>query len=96
MLGSVRKSADTRAALARIENWTRRRFGLQAEDTVLVTEIACGLPGCPPIETVVAFWCGGERHQFKLFKRALEATEDDLPPAFFKDALAASMPVECC
>lgn len=96
MLGSIRKTADTRAALARIEDWTRQRFGLEAADAVLVTEIACGLPGCPPLETVVAFWSGGERYQFKLFKRAMDAAEADLPPAFFKDALAASVPVECC
>lgn len=96
MLGSVRKSADARAAFARIEAWTRRRFRLATEDAVLVTEIACGLPGCPPLETVVAFWSGGERHQFKLFKRAVEADESDLPPAFMKGALAGSDIVECC
>jgi hypothetical protein len=96
MLGSVRKSVDARAALARIEDWTRQRFGLGAADAVLVVEIACGLPGCPPLETVVAFWCGGERHQFKLFKRAGEVAEGDLPPAWLRRALASVAPFECC
>ena len=95
MLGTLRKSRETLEALAQIEAWTRARFALGADTVVLVSEVACGLPGCPPLETVVAFWTAERRHSFKLFKRALEAREEDLPPAFMRNALAENDP-ECC
>ncbi|HEV8014184.1 MAG TPA: hypothetical protein VGP48_01560 [Stellaceae bacterium] len=66
---------------------------------VLVSEITCALPGCPPLETVVAFWTEGEkRHHFKLFKPATEVVEDDLPPRWMKAALIVpeDFGAECC
>jgi hypothetical protein len=60
-----RKSPEHYDALARVREWTRERFKLAGTDAILVTEIACGLPGCPPRETVVAFWTeDAGRHQF--------------------------------
>ena len=71
--------------------FARARFTLPEEAAILVTELACGLPGCPPIETVVAFWSDAEtRHQFKLFKRVEEVLEEDLPPSWMKTALIAN------
>ena len=36
-------------------------------------------PGCPPLETVVAFWTADERrHQFKLYKPLREVLYDDV------------------
>lgn len=88
MLGTFRKSAAEIAALDRVAAWTRARFALGEADAVLVTEIACRLPGCPPIETVVAFWGKGEtRYRFKVFKPVREVVEDDLPPGWFKPEL---------
>jgi nitrate reductase delta subunit len=66
-------------AVERVQTWTRRRFKLNAEAAILVSEVACRLPGCPPLETVVAFWSAEERrHQFKLYKPLLEVTYDDI------------------
>src|SRR5687768_14285125 len=99
MLWFVKRSPDHDAALDRVRAWTRARFKLAAEATILVSEIACGLPGCPPIETVIVFWTDGDtRHQFKLFKRAVNVVEDDLPPTWMKPALIApvGIPDECC
>jgi nitrate reductase delta subunit len=65
----------------------------------MVAEIACKVPGCPPLETAVAFWTGTDRrHQFKIFKPVEEVVEDDLPPAFMKNALLADEEAsfECC
>jgi hypothetical protein len=46
---------------------------------VLVAEVACRLPGCPPLETVVAFWTEDERrHQFKLYKPVADVVYDDI------------------
>jgi hypothetical protein len=88
MLRSSKISAGRLAAIASIKAWTRSRFALDEETPVSVSEIACGLPGCPPLETVVAFWTAPDRrHDFKVFKRLEEVVETDLPPAFMKDAI---------
>ena len=47
--------------VARVEAWTRARFTLAPEVVVSVAELACQVPGCPPIEVVIAFWEGETR-----------------------------------
>jgi nitrate reductase delta subunit len=99
MLTSLKKSPEHRDALRRVKDWTRARFRLPEEAAILVTEIACGVPGCPPLETVVAFWTEGDRrHHFKVFKPVAEVAEDDLPPAWMKNALGVDpvLGCECC
>ena len=99
MLGFVKKSAAHKDALRRVKDWTRERFRLPEDAAILVTEVACGVPGCPPLETVVAFWTEGDRrHHFKVFKPVAEVTPDDLPPTWMKNALVADemLGCECC
>ena len=92
-----RKGPAHIAALDRVRAWTRERFKLADALPVVVAEIACGLPGCPPIETVVAFWTEDDRrHQFKLFKPVEEVGSDDLPFAWLKDALVSNGADDCC
>jgi hypothetical protein len=93
----VRKGPAHIAALDRVRAWTRERFKLADALPVVVAEIACGLPGCPPLETVVAFWTEDDRrHQFKLFKPVEEVVADDLPFAWLKDALVSNGEDDCC
>ncbi len=97
MLRPFRRSDAELDAVARVEAWTRARFGLHDGEAVLVAEVACSLPGCPPIETVVGFWPGDGRHRhFKVFKPVAEVAEDDLPPGWLRDALVAPDGMECC
>lgn len=42
------------AQLSAIKEQTRRLLGLGDEDTVMVRQLDCAEPGCPPVETVVA------------------------------------------
>jgi hypothetical protein len=97
MLGFTKKVPDG-SVLDRVSNWTRTRFKLTDDETVMVSEITCGVPGCPPIETHVVFWTDVGRHHFKIFKPLAEAAEDDLPPAFMKNALVAleGADLDCC
>ncbi len=89
MLGNFQKSPAQLDAMNRIEAWTRVRFTLAPQETVMVSELACSLPGCPPLETVVAFWTLDKtRHHFKVFKRAEEVLESDLPYRWMKPGLA--------
>jgi nitrate reductase delta subunit len=97
--GFARKGPGHAEALERVRAWTRARFGLPVDDVILVSELACALPGCPPLETIVAFWTETDtRHHFKIFKPVAEVAADDLPPAWLKDALAVPEggDCECC
>jgi hypothetical protein len=97
--GFARKGPAHAEALERVRAWTRARFGLPVDDVILVSELACTLPGCPPLETVVAFWTETDkRHHFKIFKPVAEVVADDLPPAWLKGALAVPEggDCECC
>jgi nitrate reductase delta subunit len=87
------------AALEGVRAWTRARFELSEDATILVSEVTCALPGCPPLHTVVVFWSdNGKRHQLKLFKPVVEVIPDDLPPTWMKRALVAIDGIgdECC
>ncbi len=92
-----KKSPAQAQALDRVRAWTRERFSLADDVPILVAEVACGLPGCPPLETVVVFWTADDkRHQFKLFKPVQEVVYDDLPFAWLIDSLLASTDLYCC
>jgi nitrate reductase delta subunit len=95
MLGFNTKSPDRAAAIARLRDLIKARFALTGDETVMVSELACSVPGCPPIETHVAFWTAAGRHHFKIFKPLAPASEDDLPPAFMKNALVTLEGFEC-
>ena len=94
MLGFTKKVPDA-SALAQVRDWTRERFRLADDETIMVSEMACGAPGCPPIETHVVFWTAAGRHHFKVFKPLADTGEDDLPPAFMKNALVWEEGLEC-
>jgi hypothetical protein len=99
LLGAGRKDAAHLAALDRIGQWTRARFKLADGAAVMVSEIACPVPGCPPLESVVVFWSAdGRRHQFKLFKPAVQVLEDDLPYTWLMKSLEAAEGAgfDCC
>src|SRR5580700_11000953 len=98
MLQSLRNNGN-REAQERVREWTRARFSLAEDDAILVAEVACGLPGCPPLETVVAFWTAdARRHHFKVFKPVGEVINDDLPFAWLKESLAVpeGFGCDCC
>ncbi len=96
---NVVKNPEHFEALGCIRDWTRERFSLPQDAGILVTEVECKLPGCPPIETVVAFWTDPEkRYHFKMFKNAMEVTTDDIPFAWLKETLYTpdGFGCECC
>jgi hypothetical protein len=97
MLGLTRRTSNDQVATERVREWTRARFAL-TDETVMVSELACSVPGCPPIETHAVFWTAAGRHHFKIFKPLAQVTEDNLPPAFMKNALVAleGFDCDCC
>ena len=94
--GATRKGPRHLDAVERLKAWTRERFTLGEDETVVVAEMARGLPGFPPLETVIAFWSyAGVRHHFTVFKPVEEVVEEDVPFSWLKDSLALSEGVDC-
>ncbi|MGH6672730.1 MAG: hypothetical protein ACRECE_08655 [Xanthobacteraceae bacterium] len=95
MLRFTKQRPEHGAALDRVRECTQTHFGLAEDETVMVSEVACAVPGCPPIETHIVFWTDQGRHHFKIFKPLADVIEDDLPPAFMKNALTWIEGAEC-
>ena len=99
MFGTLKPAQGLADACSQVVLRVRERFRLAPEDAVLVTEVECGLPGCPPLETVIAFWTAADRrHHLKVFKPVAEVCADDLPPWWMKEALAVppGFEADCC
>ena len=96
-MGPLSKRQDAKA-LDRLRDWTRARFRLADDATVMASEVTCAVPGCPPVESHIVFWTALGRHHFKIFKPVAEVTEADLPPAFMKNAILAldGADWDCC
>ncbi|WP_246096034.1 hypothetical protein [Streptomyces botrytidirepellens] len=60
----------------------RRLLGLDDDTAVVVRQLACTEPGCPPLETVIAVLpMNGRARRWTLHTTAEEITEDDLRAA---------------
>ena len=93
MLAPFKKHPDRAAAAARVKQWTRDRFG---DVTVLVTELESAQPGFPALTTVIAFWSAERKHyHYRVFKPLEQVTEADIPPAWYRDALAVTPGIDC-
>src|SRR5947208_14429888 len=90
MLRSFHKRPEYLQALDRVKEWTRVRFKLPQDAAILVTEVASAMPGCPPLESVVASWTDADTlHHFKAFKPLAAVVAGDLPPAWINNASIA-------
>lgn len=76
--GLTKKSLARSAEQERVTSWTRERFKLTEDETIMVSELPCSDPGCPPVETHVVFWSQAGRQHFKVFKPLAEVAADDL------------------
>ncbi|MBN8729834.1 MAG: hypothetical protein J0L64_04775 [Acidobacteria bacterium] len=64
---------------ALLKRWTREIFGLPEDTVVVVTELHCAEPGCPPLETVIAILeSPGVTRQYKLHKAMREISRQDM------------------
>jgi hypothetical protein len=70
--------------IARIKEWVARRFDLPPDSVVMVSELRCSEPGCPPLETMIAIIDGpGHRRQVTLHKSTGEITMGDVDGLVF-------------
>jgi hypothetical protein len=78
MLGPDRDPRRT-AAIRNLKHLASLLFGAAEDDTILVSELCCTEPGCPPVETVVAHLrAGAAPRRVKVHKPVVEVSEDDL------------------
>ena len=77
-VGLTKKSPGVSAEQERVRTWTREHFKLADDETIMVSELPCSDPGCPPVETHVVFWTQAGRRPFKVFKPLAEVVPDDL------------------
>jgi hypothetical protein len=86
MLFGKTRDATRTAASRRIKALARALFDAREDDAVVVNELECSEPGCPPIETVVALLRqGAAARQVKVHKPLADVTDDDLRAAFAHD-----------
>ena len=70
---------------ARIQSWVRRRLSLEDNAVVMISELRCSEPGCPPLETVIAVLDGpGQKRQAKFHKATGEIGPADIESAAWK------------
>jgi hypothetical protein len=62
----------------RIKAWAWDAFAADEGATVMVSELRCTEPGCPPLETVIALLGADGTRQFKLHKALADVTQSDV------------------
>lgn len=62
----------------RIKAWVREVLALPESSTVMVAELACTEPGCPPLETVIAILDAGNSTKHTIHRPMAEVTEADI------------------
>lgn len=62
-----------------VKSWAAEAFQVTEDTTIMVTELRCSEPGCPPLETVIALLHSdtGTR-QYKIHKALQELTRADV------------------
>jgi hypothetical protein len=75
------------ADAARIKRWVAEALGAGGETTVMVAELRCAEPGCPPVETSISVLDKpGEPRQRKIHKPMSDVTRDDVLHLFAPEA----------
>lgn len=67
-----------RAAVARVKAWVAATLDPDDGRTIVVSELACSEPGCPPVETVIGLLGGQEPQRWTLHKPVAAVTQDDV------------------
>ena len=81
LIDFTKPRADNRKFLREITTWVEDRLPDSMDDvTVMVNEMQCFEPGCPPLETVVTL-LAGQSIVFKIFKPVAEVVEGEIDPA---------------
>ena len=76
-LGTQRKIDPDLVQL--VKDWVREALHLGDDTTLMVTELRCTEPDCPPVETVIALMeITQPGRQYKMHKPLAQITRDDI------------------
>jgi hypothetical protein len=73
-----RNDTDRTTKSRQIKQWAREALALPAETTLMVSELACSEPGCPPLETVIAVLDADAPRHFKIHRAMSDVTRSDV------------------
>lgn len=77
LFGGKRKSNSQ--ATQQVKTWALDVLQLGEDTSLMVTELRCTEPGCPPIETVIALLKASHpTQQYKIHKPVADITLDDV------------------
>jgi len=66
-------------AIRQLKQLARELFEAAEDDAIVVNELKCTEPGCPPVETVIALLRAGQPpRQVKVHKAVVDVTDADL------------------
>jgi hypothetical protein len=65
-------------AAAALKVRVRQMLMLPEDAVVMITELRCTEPGCPPLETVIVVMADGESKQYKIHKAMVDLQDADL------------------
>jgi hypothetical protein len=82
----TRISPEARSHLAALKQHVRTELALDEQDSILITELNCTEPGCPPVETVIAVLPpGAEPRRWTVHHPLSELTPDLLTQALHEN-----------
>lgn len=62
-----------------MKQWVQQVFGLSDDVTIMITELRCSEPDCPPLETVIALLTASAPvRQYKIHKAIAEVAYQDV------------------
>ncbi|EFH80825.1 MULTISPECIES: hypothetical protein [Ktedonobacter] len=73
-----RHQSDPRL-VEQVKSWVHQALHPDEDTSIMVTELRCSEPGCPPIETVIALLkTAHPTSQYKIHKTIAEITQEDI------------------
>ncbi len=79
MFRSAGAGAGGAAKTRQIKEWVRELLAPGDDVTILVSELTCREPGCPPVETVIALLRGrDDATKYTIHRPAAEVTREDI------------------
>ena len=93
----IRRPGENRDAVLALRDVIRAHFALGDAAVIVVAQLNCQTPGCPPVETLANFWdAAGERYRLRFFMPVAQVTPEDLPPRWLLPGLRDDGLGECC
>ena len=89
-------AADRLPDIVRVEKIIRRRFEVNANEIILVSQDLNNKPGFPKEETNIVFFKEDQRFKLKIFLPVASVSEKDIPLSWLLPSLQDTGEEDCC